>query len=49
MISRHVMANIPDENKLNHKVNVFAGIYESESKFLMQNYFQKKRKEKKAF
>ena len=38
--------NIPDENKFNHKVNVFAGIYESESKFLMQNFFQKKRKEK---
>lgn len=32
--------NIPDENKLNHKVNVFAGIYENESKFLMKNYFR---------
>ena len=37
--------NIPDENKLNHKVNVFLGIYENESKFLMQQYFRKKRKQ----
>lgn len=36
--------NIPDENKLNHKVNVFVGIYENESKFLMQSYFKNKRK-----
>ena len=36
--------NIPDENKLNHKANVFSGIYENESKLLMQSYFQKKRK-----
>ena len=37
--------NIPDENKLNHKVNVFSGIYENESKLLMQQYFQRKRKQ----
>lgn len=35
--------NIPDENKFNHKVNIFSGIYENESKNLMQNYFKKKR------
>ena len=39
--------NIPDENKLNHKVNVFSGIYENEAKTLMQNFFDKKRKGKK--
>lgn len=37
--------NIPDENKLNYKVNVFSGIYENESKLLMQQYFQRKRKQ----
>ena len=36
--------NILDENKLNHKVNVFSGIYENESKYLLQNYFRNKRK-----
>jgi len=36
--------NVLDENKLNHKVNVFSGIYENESKYLLQNYFRKKRK-----
>ncbi len=35
--------NIPDENKFNHKVNIFSGIYENESKNLIQNYFKKKR------
>lgn len=37
--------NIPDEKKLNHNVNVYTGIYENESKQLMQQYFRKKRKE----
>lgn len=36
--------NIPDENKLNHKVNKYSGIYENESKFLLQQFFKKKRK-----
>lgn len=36
--------NIPDENKLNHKVNVFSGIYENESKLLITDYFKTKRK-----
>lgn len=36
--------NIPDENKLNHKITVYSGIYESEAKNMMQKYFQKKRK-----
>ncbi len=36
--------NIPDENRLNHKVNVYTGIYENEAKFLMQQYFGNKRK-----
>ena len=36
--------NIPDENKLNHKVNIFSGIYESESKSILMEYFKKKRK-----
>ena len=35
--------NVPDENKLNHKVNVFSGIYENESKLLLTNYFKNKR------
>jgi len=36
--------NIPDGNKLNHKIAVFSGIYENESKLLLQNYFSSKRK-----
>lgn len=36
--------NVPDENKLNHKVNVFSGIYENASKLLLTNYFKNKRK-----
>ncbi len=36
--------NIPDGNKLNHKVNIFSGIYESESKSILMEYFKKKRK-----
>lgn len=39
--------NIPDENKINHKVNIFSGIYENESKYLIQNYFNKKRSSSK--
>lgn len=36
--------NIPDENKLNHRVNIFSGIYENESKLLLTKYFNEKRK-----
>ena len=36
--------NIPDENKLNHKISIISGIYENESKLLLQNYFSSKRK-----
>ncbi len=35
--------SILDENKLNHKVNIFSGIYDLEAKMLMKNYFSKKR------
>ncbi|NLT50003.1 MAG: nucleoside deaminase [Ignavibacteria bacterium] len=35
--------NIPEENKLNHKVNVFQGIYSEESRHLLKNFFYKKR------
>lgn len=35
--------NIIEENKLNHGVNLFSGIYETEAKTLMKNYFSKKR------
>jgi len=37
--------NVPDENKLNHKINVFSGIYENESKIILTNYFKNKRNE----
>lgn len=36
--------NIPNENKFNHKVNIFSGIYENESKQLMQQFFKNKRR-----
>ncbi len=39
--------NITDENKLNHNVKVFSGIYENESRFLMTSYFKSKRVNKK--
>jgi len=38
--------NIPDENKLNHKVNIYSGIYELEAKNILKNYFSKKRNSK---
>ena len=38
--------NIPDENKLNHKVNIYSGIYELESKNILKNYFNMKRNSK---
>jgi len=31
--------NIPDEDKLNHKVNIYSGIYELEAQNIMKNYF----------
>ena len=38
--------NIPDENKFNHKVNIYSGIYETESKMMLKNYFEMKRNSK---
>ncbi len=38
--------NIPEENKLNHKVNIYSGIYELESKNILKNYFKMKRNSK---
>jgi tRNA(adenine34) deaminase len=38
--------NIPDENRLNHKVNIYSGIYENESKMILKNYFGMKRNSK---
>ncbi len=38
--------NIPDENKLNHKVHVYSGIYELEAKNILKNYFSMKRNPK---
>ena len=38
--------NVPDENKLNHKTNIFSCIHENEAKLLMNKFFDKKRKEK---
>ncbi|MBU1101414.1 MAG: nucleoside deaminase [Bacteroidetes bacterium] len=32
--------NIPEENKLNHKLNVYSGIYQDESKNLLQEFFK---------
>jgi tRNA(adenine34) deaminase len=38
--------NIPNENRLNHKVNIYSGIYELEAKNIMKNFFTNKRKAK---
>ena len=35
--------NIAEEGKYNHKISVFTGIYELESKQLLKSFFQKKR------
>ena len=35
--------NLLENNKYNHQIEVFSGIYADESKFLMQSFFQKKR------
>lgn len=35
--------NIPDENKFNHKVNVYSGIYAEESQNLLKEFFLKMR------
>lgn len=35
--------NILDSNKYNHRPNVFSGIYEKESKELLENFFKDKR------
>lgn len=38
--------NLPGQGKYNHKVNVFSGIYETESKSLLETFFRKIRKDK---
>jgi len=38
--------NIPDEDKLNHKVNIYSGIYELEAQNIMKNYFHLMRNSK---
>ncbi|MCF6270950.1 MAG: tRNA adenosine(34) deaminase TadA [Melioribacteraceae bacterium] len=38
--------NIPEENKLNHKVNIYSGIYELEATSILKNYFRIKRNSK---
>ena len=38
--------NIPDENKLNHKIKIYSGIYELEAKTMLKNYFKTKRNSK---
>ncbi len=35
--------NVIEDDKYNHKVNLFSGIYEEESKKLLQEFFSKKR------
>jgi tRNA(adenine34) deaminase len=35
--------NVIEDDKYNHKVNLYSGIYEEESKKLMQEFFNKKR------
>ena len=35
--------NVVENNKYNHKVNVFSGIYGDESKNLLEQFFKKKR------
>ncbi len=36
--------NLVENNKYNHKINVYSGIYQDESKKLLQSFFLKKRK-----
>lgn len=38
--------NIPNEKKINHVTNVYSGIYSEESKSLLKQFFDMKRKEK---
>lgn len=39
--------NIPNDNRLTHNIQTYYGIYEKESKALMQQFFYNKRQEKK--
>lgn len=39
--------NIVQDDRLNHRLNVTAGVLEAESKFLMQEFFKSLRKEKR--
>lgn len=36
--------NIPEDVRLNHNPKVFSGIYENESKYLLKQFFEKKKK-----
>ncbi len=38
--------NLLDENRLNHKVNIYSGMYELEAKSILKNYFKTKRNSK---
>lgn len=35
--------NLAEEGKYNHKINIFSGLYSSESEILLKNFFSKKR------
>jgi len=37
--------NIPAENKLNHKIKIYSGIYSEESSVLLTTFFEKMRKD----
>lgn len=39
--------NLLDDNKYNHKVKVYTGIYENESKSLLEKFFKSKREKNK--
>ena len=39
--------NLLDDNKYNHKVKVYSGIYENESRLMMETFFKSKRKKNK--
>ena len=41
--------NFASEGKYNHKINVYSGIYSSESENLLTSFFSKKRKQSKKY
>jgi len=38
--------NIAEENKMNHKISVYSGVYSNESNLLLKKFFKKKRSQK---